>query len=157
MYVPFTLLIILEWTFTETSETSWERAWGITTGFTYSAWAEVSASFLGGGASAGASWELSLEVNYNGKKGGNNGTSKTTTIRDTTAMTVPSKKKVTASLLVELLEDAAIPFTATIRRTSEIGTTFTTARGTWLGVMKLNSMIHINEEDPGDNSQITIK
>ena len=97
--------------------------------------------------STGPSLEVSLELNYNGKKAGNEGNSKTKTISETTRVTVPSGKKVTATLMVSMVENANIPFTATIRRTSELGVQEFTERGTWKGVVQFDSNVLIREYD----------
>ena len=107
----------------------------------------TSAGISFAGISASASMEYSLEVNYNGKKGGNHGTVRTTSISESTDVMVPSGKRVTAKLIVEKLENARIPFTAKIKRESIAGVSYFMERGTWSGVMKFGSRLIINEED----------
>ena len=134
--------ITMEWSFTEHSETMWEHGWGITMGISYT---HEFRPFPGIG--FGSSVEFNLELNYNGKKGGNRGRSKTTQISETTRVRIPPGKKVTAFLVVQKKDDAEVPFEATIRRTSEIGTFTFTERGTWKGVMKFDSHVTIEESD----------
>ena len=97
--------------------------------------------------STGPSLEVSLELNYNGKKAGNEGNSKTKTISETTRVTVPSGKRVTANLMVRMVRNAEIPFTALIRRTSELGAQHFLERGTWKGVIQFTSDLIIQEYD----------
>ena len=95
----------------------------------------------------GTSLDFNLEVNYNGKRGGNKGTSKTITFQESEHVKVPVGKIVTANLVMESVPNAKIPFTATIRRTSELGTTTFTENGVWSGVLKFKSYIDIKESD----------
>ena len=139
---PAEMELTVSWSLTESSETSWEHGWGVTAGIKFTKnFSPVP------GTGFGSSLEVSLEVNYNGKKAGNEGQSKTKTISETTRVTVPSGKKVTATLMVSMVENANIPFTATIRRTSELGVQEFTERGTWKGVVQFDSNVLIREYD----------
>jgi len=131
----------VSWALTESSETSWEHGWGITAGIKFTKnFSPIPIGF-------GSSLELSLELNYNGKKAGNEGRSTTTTISKTSHVTIPPGKKVTASLMINLVENAEVPFTARIRRTCEGVTQEFTERGTWRGVVQFDSNIVITESD----------
>ena len=129
----------LESSLTTTNETSWESGWGITTGLKFSS----EFKFMG----MGSSLEFNLEVNFNGKRGGNKGTSKTISFQESEHVKVPVGKKVTANLVMESVPNAKIPFTATIRRTSEVGTTTFTEKGVWSGVLKFKTYIDVKESD----------
>ena len=88
---------------------------------------------------------LSAEVRYDGTKGGNKGEIKTTTFTDQTTVTIPPHKWVTVSFMVKKVDNAEIPFTATIKRTSEVGVSRTTQTGVWKGVMIFDSYIEVIE------------
>ena len=134
-----TKTVALEWSHTKTQETNWERGWGITTGL------KLSSSFgIKGLGSVDA--EVSLEINANGKKGGNAGTSTTTTFTETTTLNVAPNTKMTTQLIVQKDEAAEIPFTAIIRRTSELGQQEFEERGVWRGVMVFKTMLEVTEE-----------
>ena len=131
--------VSVKWSYTESSETVWEVGWGVTTGvsFTQSINAILEEE----------SFTFSLEVNFNGKKGGNYGESKTMEISESTTVKIPAGKKVTVNLMVNIKEDSVVPYEAEIRRTSEIGTQEFTERGIWKGVMKFDSYLTIEESD----------
>ena len=136
--------LTMEWSYTESSETTWEHGWGVTTGIS------TSADFKVFG--IGASMEFNLEVNYNGKKGGNAGQERTTTISETTKVIVPPGKKVTAYLIIQKKDDVTVPFEATIKRTSEIGTFEFVQKGVWRGVIKFSSHVTVKESDLGEDT-----
>jgi len=125
----------------ETSqETSWEHSWGVSLGVSYTFTAGVNI----GVASASSSLSYSAEVRYDGKKGGNSGKTKTLSLQDQTTVTIPPKKRVVVSYVVKI-DNAEIPFTATIKRTSEVGVTRIKEKGTWKGVIVFDSYIDIVE------------
>lgn len=132
---PLEFDVALERNLTTTSETMWESGWSVTTGI------KVKTQIFS------AEFTASLTAEWNGKKGGTNSRSTTTIIRESTKVTVPPNKKVVAKLFVTLLDNAEVPFTATIERTSFTGTNTITVRGKWKGVIAFNSRIVITEED----------
>ena len=115
----------------------------MTTGVSFTS----TAGFDIGIASGSTSITISAELRYDGKKGGNEGVTQSTKFSDRTTVTIPPGKKATAKLMVRKIENAEIPFTATIRR--KVGGiprgTFT-EKGTWKGVMVVNSFVRIDEE-----------
>jgi len=124
-----------------TQETNWEHAWGITAGISYTSSASVNV----GVAEASTSLTVSAEVNYNGKKGGNQGKTTTFKVHDKTTVIIPAGKYVTVKYKVTIINDAKIPFVATIKRTSEAGIQIITQKGTWKGVMVVDSFIEVEE------------
>ena len=130
-------------TITTTQTTNWEHSWGVTTGISYTATASVDIGL----ASGSTSLTLNADVRYDGKKGGNQGTTNTLKFSEQTTVIVPPKKWVTVKMMVKKVDNAEIPFTATIRRTSEIGVTRIIQKGVWRGVMVLDSYIDIQERD----------
>ena len=135
--------VSLEWSLAKTSTTSWQHAWGVTAGVKYTSnWGGVA------GIGFGNSLEISLQVNYNGNKGGSDATTVMTKIQQTTKVKIQSGKKVTLKLVVQMIRDASIPFVATIERTSEkFGVTTFDENGTWKGVLLFGSRVEITEED----------
>eukprot|EP00111_Clytia_hemisphaerica_P015783 TCONS_00046602-protein len=118
-----------------------EHAWGITAGISYTSSASVNV----GVAEASTSLTVSAEVNYNGKKGGNQGKTTSFKVHDTTTVTIPAGKYATVKFKVTIINDAKIPFVATIKRTSEAGIQIITQKGTWNGVMVVDSFIEVQE------------
>ena len=53
----------------------------------------------------------------------------------------------TAHLIVDILDQAMIPFEAKIRRTSELGTQYFIENGIWKGVLAFKSHVIIEESD----------
>jgi hypothetical protein len=134
-----TKTVTMEWSQTKTQETNWEHGWGVTSGL------KLSSSFgIKGIGSVDA--EVSLEINFNGKKGGNAGKSETTTFTESTTLIVPPDTKMTTQLIVQKDDAAEVPFTAVIRRTSELGQQEWEERGIWKGVMVLKTMLEVTEE-----------
>lgn len=130
--------VSLEWAHTASQQTSWEHGWGVTAGFTY----KSSAGIVG---IASASFEFSLEINTHGTYAGNRGTSETITLTETQPLTVAPGTQVTAELLVSKIDGAELPFTAKIRRTSEVGTVEFEERGTWKGVLVWKTWLDVKE------------
>ncbi|XP_066929741.1 uncharacterized protein [Clytia hemisphaerica] len=128
-------------TIVKTQETNWEHAWGITAGISYTSSASVNVGIV----EASASLTVSAEVNYNGKKGGNHGKTTSFKIHDKTTVTIPAGKYVTINYKVTKINDAKIPFVATIKRSSEKGIQMITQKGTWKGVMVVDSYIEVEE------------
>ena len=56
------------------------------------------------------------------------------------------KDKMTTQLIVQKDEAAEVPFTAIIRRTSELGQQEFEERGVWKGVMVFKTMLEVTEE-----------
>lgn len=140
---PMTSTFSFEYTVQKTHETNWEHAWGVTAGISYSSTAAVEFGF----ASATATMMVSAEVNYNGKIGGNSGETKVMKLMQKDTAIIAPGKKVTIMFQVIKVDNAEIPFTATIKRTSEEGTVYITEKGTWKGVVVLNSYVITKQED----------
>ena len=134
--------VSLEWSLVKSSETYWEHGWGITAGIKFTQQFGLSAVGFS------SALEVSLEVNYNGKKGGNKGTAETLKITQNTHVRIPSGKRVAVNLVAYLIKDAEVPFTATIERwTEDFGATKFKQRGTWKGVLQFNDHVEILEEN----------
>ena len=134
---------ILEKTIERSQETNWEHSWGVTTGISFTSTAGVDV----GVASASTSITLSAEVRYDGQRGGNEGIKQTIKFNDQTTVTIPPGKKATTTLMARIIENAEIPFTATIRRSvGGISTGDVIERGTWKGVMVVDSFVRTEEE-----------
>ena len=134
---------VFEKTIQTTQVTNWEHSWGVTAGISYTATAGINV----GVASGSTSLTLSAEVRYDGKKGGNKGETKTTKFSDKTTVTIPPKKWVTVNFMVKKVNNAEVPFTATIKRTSEVGVSRITQKGVWRGIMVLDSYIEVIERN----------
>lgn len=124
-----------------TQSTNWEHSWGVTAGISYTTEAGVNV----GAASAKTSLTLSAEVRYDGKKGGNEGKKDVMKLVDQTTVLIPSGKYVTVKFMVTKVDNAEVPFTAVIRRSSEVGVTRITQKGIWKGVLVYNSHIQVDE------------
>jgi len=129
-----------------TQQTNWEHAWGVTAGVSYTASASVNVGVVSGSSSL----TLSAEVNYNGKKGGNMGKKKIIKVHEKTTVTIPPGKHCTIKFMVTVVENAKIPFEATIKRSSEKGVQYITQKGTWKGVMVVDSFISVEERALND-------
>ena len=134
---------IFERTLTTTQSTNWEHSWGVTTGISFTSEAGVSV----GAASAKTSLTLSAEISYNGKKGGNEGKTNSLKLSDQTTVFIPPGKFVKVKFMATTVQGVIIPFTATIKRTSEIGVTRIKEKGEWKGVMVYNSYIDVEERN----------
>ena len=137
--------IVKKFTFEKTMEssqtTNWEHSWGLSTGISYTAEAGVNV----GVASGKTSLTLSAEVRYDGKKGGNEGKKKILKFSDETTVIIPPQKWVTVKFMVKKVDNAEVPFTATIRRKSEVGESIIKEEGVWRGIMVLDSYIDVIE------------
>ena len=125
----------IEWSFVESSSTSWEENWGITGGLSFDASVKI------------LNIDVDLNFAYSTKTTENIGKTQTRLISRTTKVKIPSGKRVTAHLIVDILDEAVIPFEAKIRRTSEHGTQYFTEKGTWKGVLAFKSHVIIEETD----------
>ena len=121
----------------KSQSTSWENSWGLTVG------TSASATVTGGVASG--TFTISAEVRYDGKEGSSKTTTETVELTDTTEVTVPPYSKTTIKFMAAQMNNAEIPFTATIKRTSELEETEIKQKGTWKGVMVVNSWIEVIE------------
>ena len=134
--VPVSKQFSFKKTMTTSQETGWETSFGIHTGLTYSA----SFSFFG----VTASSQLSLDINYNGKRHANMGSSKAIEITEETSVEVPAGKKMLVKFIVDENKSKS-KFTATVKRTSDLGTTIFDVDGTWQGVFAFNSMTTVED------------
>lgn len=133
--------IVKEFTFEKdletNQETTWESSWGVTSGVCFTSEASIDVGI----ASAKTSVTLNTEVRYDGRKGGNKSKKETLKLSETTKVSIAPHKEMTIKFMVKKIDNAEVPFTATIKRTSELGVTKIQEKGHWKRVMVLNSYL----------------
>ncbi|XP_028652292.1 uncharacterized protein LOC114642197 isoform X2 [Erpetoichthys calabaricus] len=121
----------LSWTDRTSETTTWNHAWG------FSSTLSFDVLFV----------KCSATVSYNGSYQKSSTLEKTITVADETTITVPSKKKVVAQLIVNKNDNAVVPFRAKIKKIDCNGTeTILTEEGTWKGILYTNVTIDASEQ-----------
>jgi len=116
----------ISFTDTTVDTTTWERSWG----FEFST--TLTTTFSIGIVSA--SVEITATTKYDGKKGGSNAVTDSTTYDKSATYPCPPKHRCEFKLMGRRLNDAAIPFTATVQKTDGSKVKTWKENGVWKGV-----------------------
>merc|ERR1712241_353572 len=116
----------ISYTDTTTDTTTWERSWGyeFSTKFTTT----VTLPF------GSMSFEVATKTTYNGKEGGSNTETDSTTYDKSATYPCPPHHRCEFKLIGRHLDNAAIPFTATVRKTDGSKDETWKEDGMWYGV-----------------------
>merc|ERR1711970_571913 len=138
----------VEYQNTVSDSTSWENSWGyeLATSLTVTA---------GIPDVDGVSWTTSATVSYDGSYGGDHTSSNTTTVHDEITTICPGRTRCILNYVAYKLDDFTIPFTATVQKTMDDGSTKQWEElGSWTGVQafQFNSIFCTESLDTGDSN-----
>jgi len=123
-------------TWTKSQTTTWTHTWGfgLTTSLT------TTASFSFAGASVGEEFTIGAEVSYGGSYSTTTTETQSKTVSSSVEIECPPRTLCEIKMISNKLEDQAIGFTATVRKTQDGGgwTEPMEEKGTWTGVTKFD-------------------
>jgi len=124
--VPITNTFAVSYTDTTTDTTSWSRKWG----YSYSTKVSVKVGF----GDNGVRFSTSSTLTYSGTEGGGQSVTDSTTYTKSSRMRCPAKTRCILELAGRQLDNAAIPFIATVSKSDGFKNETWQEPGVWYGV-----------------------
>lgn len=126
IHLPITNTFAVSYTDTTTDTTSWSRKWG----YSY----RTSVSVKVGFGSNGVRFSTSSTLTYSGSEGGGQSVTDSTTYTKSSRMRCPAKTRCILELAGRQLDNAAIPFIATVSKSDGFKNETWQEPGVWYGV-----------------------
>jgi len=137
--VEITNTFSISFTDSTTDTTTWKEAWG----FEFSTSIATSFKFAGNG----VDFTVSTTLTYNGEVGGSDSVTDSTTYDKSATYPCPAKKRCTFKLVGRRLNNAAVPFTATVKKTDGFKTEVWKEKGVWEGIQVYDTYTEYHTED----------
>jgi len=132
----------ISYTDTTVDTTTWKNSWG----FEFGTSLETEVKFF----KTGVKFTVSSTIKYSGEVGGSTSETSSTKYDKSAQYPCPGKHRCIFKLVGRHLNNAAIPFTATVRKTDGFQTETWTEEGIWEGVKVYDTYTEYNTEELGN-------